>query len=789
MTIGKLSVSSYCDQTCSCGEGGKLVSKHLGDFSDSPFSFSNVISYLNDGKYIDWNETMKNICQRIGADMCIIGVCSSDILDVQYCVNRYHTVGCFGQEYAPEKCVSCETLSHDKSLSHFSVHRKCIVLSNDSASDPRCAYSEEMVDVNEGLKIKSVLCAPLILPNGECIGVFGCGCKEDKKWHRNDMAVKMISLLDHLAMVLQCDFSNRTVSVVNEKMKNVMNSTITEISESNRSRDTFIATMSHEIRTPLTSIVAVLQLLDSIEMRTSNESKIRKLYDVAKSSSGQLLELINDILDFCKLRSTKINLQEDKIDIVKMLDETIDMFESQTKRKEVELIKAKWAYPNRQVKVLGDAKRIRQVVLNLLSNSLKFTDVGGVINVELNIQERENEFEVKIIVKDNGVGVNTETMKHIFEPYFTAKRKDWTDVLNGVGLGLAISKELVDLMGGKLYIESDGMSGTQAYLILNMMKTNSLESVSFANSTSIPPNEPVIIIDDRIEHRLYMMKTTRKWGMIPNSFSSSTEALMALDVLGEGYRIALVDIDLSGGGKPSESNDTGVVFAQSIRRKGLSISLIAVSSVGSVFGGHQLFDVVMVKPISESQLFQAITNCLAGGGSGGSNTQRRSHSDVSSFSSSRSGVVQLPVAEHHLNVPKNINERSINIMVVDDDEQNAQLFKQIFVEALHYENVECVSSAVECLHKLEHSKNKPVLIFMDIIMPQTSGIDCVKRIRSDISRYGNPKVVALTADALDSTKFKCLNSGFDFFLSKPTTTEELKNAVQWMTHKQRFYSV
>ena len=745
---------------------------------------ANVIAYGKDGD-VDWDETMRKFCEAFDFDMSLVAVtekCADD-LDEFDCQSRYHTVGKYGQ-MASSKCSDCRAVSHDRSLTHYSVSKKCIAISNDFDKDPRCAMQE----VNEELGVKSVICLPLLLPNGTPVGLLGAGCRENKRWHGTELIEKVMCTVDYLALKLQVWKMKLRERVMRMEMQDVIKRTITEISEANRSRDTFIATMSHEIRTPLTSIVAMIQLLLNTKVCEENTEKIRRLYDVAQSSSGQLLELINDILDFCKLRSTKLNLAEEEIDLFSVVNETLEMFGSQAKQKHVELRNQFTCAANSHV--IGDSKRIKQVILNLLSNALKFTDADGYINVKVSFEDHNDDKMTalfKVEVQDNGIGISADTMAHIFEPYFTSKRKDWTDVLNGVGLGLAISRELVDLMGGKIYLQSDGMRGTRATIEIPMrrsLRLNYMQLAAGEETFSIPPHEPIIVLDDRLEHRLYMMKMARRWNMVPHSFCSSSEALMALDVLGSNsFRLALVDIDLN----LSEENDTGVVFAQSIRSRGYNMKLIAVSSVGVNFGGHQLFDVVLVKPVGELQLYESTKRCLKEFSTPQTIVRRKSvaTTDGHERHEGHEGHEGHERHGHHHNTSatNELLDTSLGILIVDDDVENASIFAEIFKDHLGFEKVEYVTSASECLYRLAQRKDWDI-VFMDIVMPNTDGVECVRRIRSNVDRYGAPKVIAITADALDSTKFKCLNSGFDFFLSKPTTIKDFQNAVRWVTTKR-----
>lgn len=813
MTIFKLNISCFCPEDCKCGESG-LTNRPIQRTESCSPCFVNIFAMNRDSQsLINWDLSMKNFCMFFDMDVATIGVVAADCPENaerggggDHCHESYHTVGKYGQNSA--WFSNCTTLSHEDSLSHYSVKKKCIVISNDVTQDPRCR--DRLQADGPPPPLESTFCTPLLLPDGTLIGVFGGGTRNRGELHP-DVVAKMACTLDYMALALHTWILKRRETILQSEMQVLVKRTIQDITESNRSRDTFIATMSHEIRTPLTSIVAALQLLKSTPIERENREKIERLYRVSQNSSAQLLELINDILDFCKLRSTTLSLSEDRFYLGQVVSEATEMFGSQCKQKGIELCTE--LKQIEMVKVIGDAKRLKQVILNLLSNALKFTDHGSIV-VRAFVQRKacaeeptDSAVHVKIVVEDTGSGITPKTMKHIFEPYFTEKRKDWTDVFNGVGLGLAISRELVSLMGGTIVLQSDGTQGTAATVEIPFKTSDYMDKV-VRNEILMKTlyKEPILVLDDRFEQRMYMMRLTRRWGMMPHSFSNSAEALMALDVLGaETFRVALVDVDLS----TAAEDDTGAVFAQSIRSKNFDIKLIAVSSVGSQFGGDQLFDHVLVKPLGEVQLYDTIRKCYSDGGKNMRKKQQPRRNSMGSSTEEMTGgsppmmSYSQPAATHRRELLRNSSspfpsdedlhrhdsppppkpDLALKILIVDDDVENASIFREIFIDQMGYENVHVVNSAAECLFKLSESKDWNI-VFLDIVMPHTGGIECAKRIRMDSERYGAPKLIALTADALDSTRFSCLQSGFDFFLSKPTLVSDFENAIRWVTHRR-----
>lgn len=552
---------------------------------------------------------------------------------------------------------------------------------------------------------------------------------------------------------------------------------IREIKESNSARDNFIATISHEIRTPLTSLIAAVQLLTDIPIKSDNAAKISHFIDVQKTCGLQLLELINDILDFCKLRSATFNLNEEPMDVDTIVRQSVSIFEQTCASKGVAL--EIHSRPS-QGHYIGDAKRLRQIIVNLISNAVKFTDVGritltvrcdaaaqpGVSQTggdDKSIREADDSTHMFYVqVKDTGSGISAENLKNVFKPYFSQKKEHWTSVMNGIGLGLAISQELVHLMGGTITVDSDGITGTTAAVQVPLRCTDYV--TRGGSGAASLAGVPVMIIDDRMEHRMNMTRLVVKWAMAPSCFTCTSEAVMALDVQPDRFAIALVDIDLS----ESVAGDNGALFAQHVRSKKLPLHLIAVSSVGSTFGGDGLFDHVMVKPITEMQLFNAIQRVFI----------RRPSPPSAHSVPTRSASEPIPTAVRQQPVAAAQVRATQNIIVVDDDRTNAGLFADMLA-ALGYKRIRTAHSAVECNQLL--AKEHADIVFMDVIMPDVDGVECTRRIRKEPAKYGTPKIVALTADALDSTKHKCLQGGVDYFITKPLTMDDLRNCLAWVS--------
>lgn len=539
---------------------------------------------------------------------------------------------------------------------------------------------------------------------------------------------------------------------------------IREIKESNAARDNFIATISHEIRTPLTSLIAAVQLLTGIPIKSDNAAKISHFIEVQKTCGLQLLELINDILDFCKLRSATFNLNEEPMDVDAIVRQSVSIFEQTCASKGVSLeihsLPAQGHY-------IGDAKRLRQIIVNLISNAVKFTDVGRItLTVRCDAsgggEEDDSTHMFYVQVRDTGSGISAENLKNVFKPYFSQKKEHWTSVMNGIGLGLAISQELVHLMGGSITVDSDGITGTTATVQVPLRCTDYVTRGS-SGAASLA-GVPVMIVDDRMEHRMNMTRLVVKWLMAPSCFTCTSEAIMALDVQPDRFPVALIDIDLS----ESAVGDNGAIFAQHVRSKKLPMHLIAVSSVGSTFGGDGLFDHVLVKPITEMQLFNAIQRVFIRRVSAPLPTplvRSKSEPVPSSAAAAAAAADAVPL----------VSER--RVIVVDDDKTNAGLFADMLA-ALGYQRIRTAHSATECLTLL--TKEHADVVFMDVVMPEVDGVECTRRIRRSPTKYGYPKIVALTADALDATKAKCLQGGVDYFITKPLTMDDLRNCLAWV---------
>lgn len=711
---------------------------------------------------MDWKATAANLARECGADK------------VHIAVNM--------KSYSFAKYYGCDNIMHVLNQSEI-----CAAFMNEHVK--QCIRQSKTTTTDDGEAYY-----PLYQLDDNFLGIL---------YVKNSKRTIEDWLLGMLAMAIKYDMSRRKINQTTKSIEEIRASAVQEVKKMSAMRDTFIATMSHELRTPLTGLIGANQILLQTNNSSASETT-HKMLKVQQECASQLAELINDILDFCKLRSTSVSLQNDAFSLHDVVQKCAAIYEAECEKKDIKLV-CDVSPDVQKLQFLGDARRVKQIVLNLLNNSVKYTQKGS-IHVRVYIENI-----LCIRVEDTGSGISEENLKYIFEPYFTAKQENWTQVRNGVGLGLAICYELVSLMKGTIGATSDGHSGTTITVTLPLKDINYQKQV--LENNVLLRDLSVLILEDRMEQRMYLIRLLAQHGIRTQAFATSTEALMAVEVMQRDLQLALVDIDLSESG---EKNDSGIIFAQSVRTRRLSMPLIALSSVGEHFGGEFLFDRVLVKPINESDLFLCMQECLERRKllrtdsieqyfehhqptteCNNATNKIRKNSSISDMvlteseirRSSNSGGGASKIYSKSLASAHELEEsqhESLSFLIVDDDQTNAKIFAEMLVQLGYAQhNVYVVASGSECLTFLSETKTVDI-IYLDIVMPKMSGYECAKRIRAVPDRYGGKQVriVALTADALDSTRSKCLSQGFDYFLPKPITLDDLRTSITWMTSKK-----
>ena len=506
----------------------------------------------------------------------------------------------------------------------------------------------------------------------------------------------------------------------------------------------FLANMSHEIRTPMNGIFGMTELALGTELTTEQ----REYIEAVKTCAESLMNIINSILDFSKIEAKKIEFDPVPFHLRDMIHNIISLLAIQADKKGLELA---YSIPsNMPDRVIADPGRIRQILSNLISNAIKFTEKGEVI-VSLDIEDSSpTRIMTHFQVKDTGIGIPPAKQKAIFDPFIQGDGSI-TRKYGGTGLGLTITSQLVDLMGGKIWVESvHGQGSTFHFTIpmdLSLNQEPELRPVEFKDIKDLP----VLVVDDNATNRQILQEMLLNWQMAPSSVENGKKALALLEnayALGQAFPLILLDANMP--------EMDGFTFAQIVKQdpRFSSVLIMMISSSG-LRGDAALcrkmgISAYLTKPIRQSLLLDAIMLTL---GTGAKKQEDR------------------PLITRHI-LRKPV--RRLNILLAEDNIINQKMIERILQKNGH--RVRIASDGVEVLSALPAESFD--LILMDVQMPNMDGCQTTVSIRQEEKKTGaHIPIVALTAHARKEDKERCLAAGMDDYISKPIKPELLIGVI------------
>ena len=534
--------------------------------------------------------------------------------------------------------------------------------------------------------------------------------------------------------------SDRTAD---RKMNQALSDAVSAAETANRAKSTFLSNMSHDIRTPMNAIIGFTTLAVS---NIENQEKVRDYLGKILASSNHLLSLINDILDMSRIESGKIHLEETKVNLSDLLHDLKTIISGQIHAKQLELYMDAMDVTDEDI--YCDKTRLNQVLLNLLSNAIKFTPAGGTVSVRLrqfpSTQKDCAQYEIR--VKDNGIGMSQEFAQKIFDP-FERERTSTVSKIQGTGLGMAISKNIVNMMGGTIEIKTQKNKGTE--FIIRLMFRIQSEKHRVEKITELEGLK-ALVVDDDFNTCDSVTKMLVKVGMRSEWTLSGKEAVLRAKQsieLGDAFHAYIIDWRLP--------DMNGIEVTRQIRSLGDDTPIIILTAydwseieVEAKAAGVTAF---CAKPMFMSDLRETLMTALG-------QKKEQNNDDV------------LPEAD--------FNFKNKHILLVEDNELNSEIATEILTEYGFI--VDTAENGAEALEKVSTSKPGTYdLVLMDVQMPVMNGYEATKCIRKlKDPALANISILAMTANAFDEDRKKALESGMDGFLSKPIVIEELVQALK-----------